>query len=73
MRNNHYKDEDHESYAINIGSFNISGILGRPRIIEVGNEYLQTTGLKKCLSEDDGCMDIEVKDYKTLATDGTEV
>ena len=36
-RNKHYKDEGHSGFAINVGSFDIEGALGRPRLMEDGN------------------------------------
>ena len=73
MRNKQYKEEDHEDYAINVGAFGIVGALGNPRIMEDGNESLQTMGINPTFHDVDGYMDIEVKDHKTLITDGTEV
>ena len=45
-RNKHYKEEDKGGYAINVGGFDIEGSLDRPRIMEDGNESLQTMGLQ---------------------------
>ena len=73
MRNKQYKEEDHEDYAINVGAFGIVGALGNPRIMEDGNESLQTMGINPTFHDVDGYMDKEVKDHKTLITDGTEV
>ena len=39
-KNKHYKAEDKGGYAINVGGFDIEGSLGRPRIMEDGNESL---------------------------------
>ena len=51
VRNIYYKDKDHGRYAINIGSFDITEVLGRPRTIGDGNESLKKTILKKGSSE----------------------
>ena len=73
MRNKYYKDENYGGYTINIGFFDKSGELGRPRIMEDGNESLQTMGLNRGWSDNDSYMDIELKGGKTPATDSTEV
>ena len=65
MRNKHYKEENHGGYAINVGAFDIIGSLGKSRIIEDGNESLQTVGLNRDFQDDDGYMDITVKEGKT--------
>ena len=61
------------NYTINIGAFDITGPLAKPRIIEYGNESLQTMGLNTNFQDVDGCMDIEVKDDKPPTADETEV
>ena len=72
MQNKQYKGEDHGGYAINVGAFGIAGALGNHRIMEDGNELLQTMGLNTTFHEVDGYMDIEVKDDKTPTIYGTE-
>ena len=47
IRNKHYKEEHHGEDAINVGAFDIVGALIKPRIMENGNESLQTMGLNK--------------------------
>ena len=44
-RNKHYRDEDHGGYAINVGSFNIAGALGRPRLMKDSDKSLLTMGM----------------------------
>ena len=73
MRNKKYKEEDHGGYAINVGAFDIDGTLGNPRIMEDGNESLQTMGLNASFHDTNGYMDIEVNEDTTPNTDGTEV
>ena len=73
MRNKKYKEENHGGYAINVGAFDIEGTLGNPRIMEDGNESLQTMGLNKTSNDINGFMDIEIKEESTQTTDGTEV
>ena len=46
-RNKNYRDDDHNGYAITMGSFHIAGALGRPRFIEDGNNSLMTMGMQK--------------------------
>ena len=66
-----YKEEDHGGYAINVGAFDIEGTLGNPRIMEDGNESLQTMGLYASFHDTNGYMDIEVKENTTPTIDGT--
>ena len=73
MRDKKYKEEDHGGYAINVGVFDIEGALGNPRIMEDGNESLQTMWLNTTFHDVDGYMNIEVKEGKTPTTDVTEV
>lgn len=73
MRNIYYKDEDREGCATIVGSFDMTGTLGRPRIMEDNNEPLPTMELNKGLNEDDSYIDIEIKNGKFPATEGTEV
>ena len=73
MRNQKYKEEDHDGYAINVGAFDIEGALGNPRIMKDGNKSLQTIGFNTTFHDINYYMDIEVKEDKTLTTDGTEV
>ena len=73
LRNKQDKEEDHEGYTINVGTFDIAGALGNPRIIEDGNASLKTMGFNTTFHDVDGYMDIEVKDDKTPTTDGSEV
>ena len=73
MRNKQYKEEDHGGYATNVGAFDIAGLLGNSRILEDGNESLQTMGLNTNFRDVDGYMDIEVKDDKTPTIDGTDI
>jgi len=44
-RNKHYREEDHGKYAINVISFDISGALDWPHLVEDGNESLLTMGM----------------------------
>ena len=69
MRNKQFNEEDHRGYAINIGSFDIARALVKPRIMEDCNESLQTMGFNKNFHDDNGNMDIEVKEGKTLTID----
>ena len=46
MRNKHYREDDRGGYAINVGSFDIVGGLGRPRFMEDSNEALLTMGIQ---------------------------
>ena len=66
-RNKHYKDEDHGDYAINVGSFDIEGALGRPRLMEDGNESLMTMGIQT------NYMGSKFTEGTSLITDETEV
>ena len=52
---------------MNTGSFDIAGDLGRPRLIEDGNELLLTMGIQKNYG------DINTIEGSTLVTDQTEV
>ena len=72
MKNKQYKEEDHGGYAINIEAFDIAGALVNPRIIENGNESLQTMGINTNCHDVDGYMNIDVKDDKTSTIDGTD-
>ena len=45
-RNKNYKDEDRGGYTINVGSFDIERALGRPRLMEDGNESLMPMGMQ---------------------------
>ena len=69
----HYKDDDQWGYAINVGSFHIEEELEWSRIMEDGNEYLQTMDVNTCLNEKYSYIYIEVKDGNIPATDETEV
>ena len=73
MRDKHYKDDDQWGYVINVGSFNIKEELEWPRIIEDGNDYLQTMYVITCLNEKDSYVYIEIKDGNIPAIDETEV
>ena len=66
-RNRHYKEEDKGGYAINVGGFDIAGKLARPRIMEDGNESLQTMGLQ------DKSSPREIEDDLVSTQDDTEV
>ena len=46
-RNKYYKDDDDGRYAINFGSFIITEVLRRSRLMEDGNELLLTMDKKK--------------------------
>ena len=63
MRSKYLKDDDYGGYAINVGFYDIIGILGRPSIMKYGNDLLQAIGLQKCSSEND-TIDKEFKDGK---------
>ena len=52
-----------------IRSFDIARALVKPRIMEDYNESLQTMGFNKNFHDDNGNMDIEVKEDKTLTID----
>ena len=52
-KNKYYKAEDKGGYAINIEDFNIERSLVRPRIMEDGNESLQTMRLQDKNSSQD--------------------
>ena len=67
MRNKHYREDDRGGYAINVGSFDIVGGLGRPRFMEDGNEALLTMGIQNNYG------DTNTIEGLTLVTDQTEV
>ena len=73
MCNKQYKEEYHDGYAINIGAFDITGALEKPRIMKDGNVSLQTMALNKNFQDDDSYTGIEVKKGKPPTTDGIEV
>ena len=66
-RNKHYKDEDHGGYAINVGSFDIEGGLGRLRLIEDGNESLMTMWIQTSY------MDSKFTEGASLITNDTKL
>ena len=66
-RNKHYRDEDHGGYEINMGSFDIEGILGRSRLMEEGNESLLTMVIQK------NCTGTNITERLTLGIDKIEV
>ena len=66
-RNKHYKDEDHGGYVINVGSFDIDGALGRPRLMEDGNESLMTMGMQT------NYMGSKRTEGESMITDETEI
>ena len=43
-RNKHYKDNDHGGYAINVVFLDVEESLGRPRLMDDGNESLIDDG-----------------------------
>ena len=58
---------DHGKYAIDIGSLDISGALGRTRLMEDDNESLLTICMQNIY------MDIAFTEGATLIADGKEV
>ena len=45
-RNKNYRNADHGGYAINARSFDIAGVLGRPRLMKDGNKSLVMMGMQ---------------------------
>ena len=65
-RNKNYKDGDHRGYTINVGSFDIAGVLERYRLTDDDKKSLLTTGIQKNYI-------IIITDGATLVTDGKEI
>ena len=66
-RNKHYREDNNGGYTINMRAFDISGALGRPRLMENGNESLLTMVMQKNFG------DTNTIEGSTLVTDQTEV
>ena len=74
MRNEQCKYEDKGVYAINVGSFDIEGELGRAFIMEDGNESLLTIRLQhNNISNHDNDMSIRNNKSVISSVDGKDV